>query len=49
MPILTAQLLKDNGRHQLNEKMQEMVDLIKRDPLDIMEQKEDSEENVNLN
>ena len=41
MPILTINLLNDDGRQNLNVKMEEMADMLKEDPTNTMEWKEE--------
>ena len=37
MPMLSAALLTDEGRHNLGRKMQELVDMLKKNPMTMME------------
>ena len=39
--MLSASLLTDEGRHNLSKKMQEIVDMLKKNPMTMMELKED--------
>lgn len=42
MPILSAALLTDEGKHNLREKMQELVSMLQKTPTTIMELNPDS-------
>ena len=40
MPLLTTGILQDTGKHQLKERMAELLDIVQQNPLSMMEQSE---------